>query len=318
MRLKEYARPPQQRKASVQPPGLLLVGVDVSHATHHACLGTPRGITCRKLVFPQSREGCRRFAQPLRDPRVKHSCRRLLSAMEPSGLSGQGLSDRLRSCGDAVCLVSGHAGHNHRQTMPETPRKTEEKAAYSVLDVLRQGKFFLPVARDAELQAADRLLHRHMAWKKRVRQLRNPLRAAIHLTFPALHPMSTDLTQPPAFRVLPAPPTPAALLRHGRQRFLDAWPPRQRGGQWRPQKWPPLYELAPHRLGRIDPYRLDECAIPTVAHDLADALATQPRWLDHAMALLAPRPDCPLLRQWPRSGAPTAAAILTAIGAIRQ
>ena len=90
MSLKEYARPPQKRKAYVQQPGLLLVGVDVSQAKHNACIGTQIGITCRKLAFTHSREGFRRFAQTRRDHLVKNSCRRLLIAMAPSGISWQG------------------------------------------------------------------------------------------------------------------------------------------------------------------------------------------------------------------------------------
>jgi hypothetical protein len=87
MSLKAYARPPQQRKAYVQQPGLLLVGVDVSHATHHTCIGTQTSITCRTLVFTHSREGGRRFAPTLRDHLVTTRCRRLLIAMDPSGIS---------------------------------------------------------------------------------------------------------------------------------------------------------------------------------------------------------------------------------------
>ena len=189
---------PQKRKAYVQQPGLLLVGVDVSQAKHHACIGTQLGLTCRKLVFTHSRAGFRRFEQTLRDPLVNNSGRRLLIAMEPSGISWQGRYERVRSCGYDVCLVSCQAVPNNRKTMQEATRKTDAKDAYSVLDVLRQGTFFLPVARDAERQAAYRLMHRHMALTKRGSPLRNQRRAAIHLTFPALHPMSKDLTQPPS------------------------------------------------------------------------------------------------------------------------
>ena len=123
--------------------------------------------------------------------------------------------------------------------MQEATSKTDEKDAYSILDLLRQGKFFLPVARDAELQAAYRLMHRSMALKKRVSQLRNQLRAAMHLTFPELNPMIKDLTQPTSLRFLQANPTPASILRHGRQRFLETWRPRHRCGQWRPRAVPP-------------------------------------------------------------------------------
>jgi hypothetical protein len=172
---------------------------------------------------------------------------------------------------------------NNRKTMQETTSKTDEKDAYSILDLLRQGKFFLPVARDAALQAAYRLMHRAMALKKRVGQLRNQLRAAIHLTFPELNPMITDLTQPTALRFLQANPTPAAILRYGRQHFLEKWPPRQRCGQWRPQKFQQLYDLAQQSIGLTDPYCIDEFEIPALAHDLADALAKQQLWLDHAI-----------------------------------
>jgi transposase len=317
MRLKEYGRNPKTRKEYVQQPGLLLVGVDVSQAKHSACIGTQTGIHCRKLEFPHRREGFQRFEQTLREHLVKNHCRRLLLAMEPSGIYWQGLYERLRSCGYDVCLVSCQAVHNNRKTMSETTSKTDEKDAYSVLDLLRQGKFFLPVERDAELKAAYRLMHRSMALKKRVSQLCNQLRAAIHLTFPELNPMLKDLTQPTALRFLQANPTPASILRNGRERFVDKWQPRRRCGQWPPGKFQQLYDLAKHSIGLKDPYRIDEFEIKALAHDLTDALAKQQMWLDHAIALLAPRPDFQLLRQLPRIGTPTAAAILTAIGDIR-
>jgi hypothetical protein len=55
---------------------------------------------------------------------------------------------------------------------------------------------------------------------------------------------------------------------------------------------------------------LDVFAIPALVHDRANSLAQPQLWLDHAMALLEARPDCHLLLQLPRIGAPTAAAIL--------
>jgi hypothetical protein len=47
--------------------------------------------------------------------------------------------------------------------MPDGTSKTDAKDAASVFDLLRQGKFFLPVDRDPELKAAYRLMQRHMA-----------------------------------------------------------------------------------------------------------------------------------------------------------
>ena len=317
MRLQEYGRNPNKRKEYVHQPALLLVGVDVSKAKHSACLGTQTTVSCRQLAFTHTREGFRRFEQTLRAHLVKNKCQRMLIAMEPSGIDWPALYERLKSCGYGVCLVHCQAVRNNRKTMPDGTSKTDEKDAYSIFDLLRQGKFFLPVDRDPELQAAYRLMRRPMALKKRVSQLRNHLRAAIHLTFPELNPLVKDLTQPTALRFLQVNPTPTSILRNGQRHFLETWQPRSRCGQWRPEKFQQLYDLAQHSIGLSDPYGIDEFAITALAHDLAAALAQQQLWLAKAIALLAPRTDCQGRMQWPRIGHPTAPAILTAIGDLR-
>jgi transposase len=318
MRLPEYGRNPHKRKAYVHQPALLLVGVDVSKAKHHACLGTQTTISCRKLEFTHTREGFRRFEQTLRVHMVKNGRQRLLSAMEPSGISWQALYERLNRCGYAVCLVPCHAVRHNRKTMQDGTRKTDEKDAASIFDLLRQGKFFLPVARDPELRAASRLMQRHMALKQRVSQLQNQLRAAIHLAFPELNPVIKDLTQPTSLRFLQGHPTPESVLRHGRSPFLEQWQPRRRCGPWHREKLQRMYDLATESIGLKEPYCIDEFEIKALAHALADALAKQPLWLTQALELLTPRQDFQLLMQLPRIGHPTAAAILTAIGDVRE
>jgi transposase len=316
MRLQEYGRNPNKRKEYVHHPDLLLVGVDVSKAKHNACIGTQTTMSCRKLEFTHTREGFRRFEQTLKVHLVKNGRQHILIAMEPSGIYWQALYEQLNSCGYEVCLVHCQAVRNNRKTMPDGTSKTDEKDAASVFDLLRQGKFFLPVNRDLELKAAYRLMQRHMALKKRVSQLRNQLRAAIHLAFPELNPLVKDLTQPTALRFLQANPTPASVLRHGRTHFLAQWQPRQRCGQGRPETFHRIYDLAQASIGLQDPARLDEFEITTLTGDLVDALTKAQLWLDKAIELLTHRADYQLLVQLPRMGKPTAAAILTAIGDI--
>jgi transposase len=240
----------------------------------------------------------------------------VLIAMEPSGISWLALSERLTGYGDEVCLVHCQAVCHHRKTMQEGTSKTDAKDAYSVFDLLQQGKFFLPVARDPEHKAAYRLMQRHRARKKRVSHQRHQLRAALHLPFPELSPLIKDLTQSTALRFLQTTPTPAAVLRNGRTHFLEQWQPRRRCGQWRSAALHTIYDLAQDRIGLTDPYRLNACEITALAPDLADAVAKHTMSLGKGMALLAHRPDCPLLVTRPRIGQPTAAAILTAIGDI--
>jgi Transposase len=218
MRLTAYGRNPTKRKESVHQPDRLLVGVDVSKAKHHACLGTQTTLSCRKLAFAHTREGFRRFAPTRKDHRVTNRGQRLLSALEPSGISWQALDERRNRWGSGVCLVHCQAVCNHRNTMQDGTRKTDEKAAYRVCDLLRPGQCLRPVARDPALQAASRMMRRHLARNNRVRQRRNPLRAAIPLAFPELHPRLKDLPPPTALRFLQANPTPESSLRNGRTR----------------------------------------------------------------------------------------------------
>jgi transposase len=278
----------------------------------------PNKACYRKLTFTHSREGFRKFETALSKQMDTTMCRRVLIAMEPSGIYWQALYDRLKNCGYGVCLVNCQAVRNNRKTMLDGISKTDEKDAHSIFDLLQQGKCFLPVERDPELKAAYRLMRRHMALKKRVGQLRHQLRGAIHLAFPALNSLINDLTQPTSLRFLQANPTPATVLRNGRRRFVEKWQPRRRCGQWRPETFHRIYDLAKSSIGLNDPYRIDAFEINALAHDLADALTKQQMWLDKAIALLDSRPDYQLLMQLPRIGKPTAAAILTAIGDISE
>jgi transposase len=195
-------------------------------------------VSCRKFEFTHTREGFGRFDQPLKAPLVKHGRPHILMAMEPSGISWQALDERLKRGGYEGCLGHCQAVRNNRKTMQDGTSHTADKEAYSLFALRRQGQCFLPVERAPAWPAAYRLRQRSRAWKKRVRQRRHQLRAAIPLAFPARQPLMQDLTPPTAWRFLPAPPPPASLLRHGRTHFLAQGQPRQRCGPWRPETFP--------------------------------------------------------------------------------
>ncbi len=157
-----------------------------------------------------------------------------------------------------------HAVKNNRQTMQGGISKTDKKDASSILDLLQQGKFFLPVERDPELAAAYRLMRRHMGVKKRVGQIRNQLRGALHLSFPELSNVIKDITQPTALRFLQSNPTPEFIMINGRKRFLEKLRPRRKCGQWRPEKLNLIYDLAQKSVGLRDPHRSDAFEIRTL------------------------------------------------------
>jgi len=153
--------------------------VDVSKAKHDACIGTLDSVRCR-IGFKNERAAFKGFEDAIRKNMFRNKCKRVLVAMEPSGLYWYALYNRLKSCGYGVCLVNCRAVKNNRRTMQDGASKTDKKDAYSIFDLLQQGKFFLPVERDDELNSAYMLMRRHMGLKKRVSRIRNQLRGAIH------------------------------------------------------------------------------------------------------------------------------------------
>ena len=154
MKLQDYGRCQKKRNLFVKQTDLLLVGIDISKAKHDACFDR----TNHCLTFGNHREGYQKFEAILRTTMEMTGCSRSLIAMEPSGLYWQGLYNRLRQCGFNVCLVNCLAVRNNRRTMPDGLSKTDKKDAQSILDLVRQGKFFLPVVREPELEAAYRLI----------------------------------------------------------------------------------------------------------------------------------------------------------------
>lgn len=318
MRLKDYGRKPKLRKEFVNNPMLLIVGVDIGKSSHSACFGTNSTVSSKKFDFKNSRDGFKKFEFNIRKMRKTAKCKQVLIGMEPSGLYWYGLYERLKKCGFSVCLANCMAVKNNRKTMHDGSSKTDPKDAHSIYDLLTQGKFFLPVERDPELSAAYRLMRKHMFLKKRISRLRNQIRGALHLSFPELNDVIKDLTLPTSLRFLQSNPTPESVMRNGKKRFMQKWQPRRRCGQWRPDKFNLIYELAKVSIGLKDPQRIDEFEIKTMAKDLEDAVIKAQMWLDKAIELVCQRNDFGLLMSLPRIGKPTATAILTAIGNIDE
>ncbi len=99
-------------------------------------------------------------------------------------------------------------------------------------------------------------MRKHLTMKKRISRIRNPIRGALHLALPT------------SLRFLQANPTPESFMRKGRKRFMKKWQPRRRCGQWRPEKFSQIDDLARRSIGVRDLQRIDEFEIKTMANDL--------------------------------------------------
>ena len=124
---------------------ILWVGIDISKRQHTACLGTQDQVLCRRLRFTNSRRGLERLEAAIRRVQSQSQATAVVIGMEPSGVYWKPLFAQLRLRGYQVVSVDAKAVKHNRKTLSGNGSKTDRKDAYCIYDLLRQGKFFLPV-----------------------------------------------------------------------------------------------------------------------------------------------------------------------------
>ena len=302
-------------QAEVDPSRMLWVGVDISSRQHEACVGTSDRVLRRRLTIANTRDGLAQLEAAISKEGRTIRAQAVIVGMEPSGVYWKPLAAQLRQRGYAVVLVHTKAVRHNRQTMRDGS-KTDSKDAFAIWDLLRQGKFFLPLERDAEHEAAYRLMQHYAASRRRSAQIRNQLRAVLALAFPELNERFRHLDGKTALAFLAKNPTPASIRRPGRQRFLTRW--RGPHGRWGHKFFEELYELAKHSIGLEEPTGSFEAEIQTLVAEFRRALEDQEHWFQQALARLEHRPEYPLLLSIKGIGPKIAVGLLASLGNVRH
>ena len=157
------------------------------------------------------------------------------------------LSGLLKSEDVTVCCVDPKAVKNNRKTLRGNQSKTDVKDAYSVVDLLLQGKFFFPVERDADMEMAHRLMKRYETCRVQTYRIQNRLRETVYMAFPEFEEMIVTFTKKTVIPFLKQNPTPESILNLGRETFLERWEGRH--GSWGRSRFEEIYELAKQSIG---------------------------------------------------------------------
>lgn len=200
---------------------ILWVAIDISKSRHTACLRTQDRVLRRQVRFTNTRAGLEHLEAMIR--RVQSEIQIVVLGMEPSGVYWKPLFAQLRRRGYRIVLVDPAAVKHNRKTLSGNGSKTDKKDAFCIYDLLRQGKFFLPVEQDPELESVYRRMQHYEDSRKRTGQIRNQLRALIGLAFPELNAYFKKLHAKTALAFLLQNPTPGSILRLDREAFLQRW-----------------------------------------------------------------------------------------------
>ena len=114
--------------------------------------------------------------------------------MKPAGYYWIQLYEHLTESRKKVVIVSPLAVNRNRETINVSKDKSDPKDAYNIADLMRQGKFYLPIYRDKQMRQLKRLMQIYYRLIAQRASLRCRLRGVVGYIFPELERYFTDIT----------------------------------------------------------------------------------------------------------------------------
>lgn len=235
---------------------LVLVGIDVSKASHVAALGRPSAVVGRKrrrVRLDNDLDGFEKL-----DKAIQEECSRgdglgVVCGVEPTGRYHKALCVWLEAKGYDVCLVSGVAAAANRKMTQGTWDHNDASDAENILDLLRQGRVLHRVSESdtyAELRARVRS---YRVRAKEVGRCRQKLRNTLSTGFPEVETVfNDDILHADLLRALRLYPSAKAVAREDVETFVKRSMEGWRKSGMRGRRLREAHRLATRSIGYSD------------------------------------------------------------------
>lgn len=193
---------------------MLLVGIDVGKSKHSACFMTVGGeVLRRKFAFENDSEGFSKLEQQAKFFQRGHNLEGLVYGMEPSSVYWQPLYHQLGADGGECVLTNPLWVKRNRQTYTMSPDKNDDKDAYSIGDMLKQGKFSLPLKRPRLYKLLRARLDRYDRLLEDIQRVKARFRLMLGVVFPEVEKYFKQITAESLLYLLEKWPTPAKIMK---------------------------------------------------------------------------------------------------------
>ena len=294
---------------------MLLVGIDVGKTRHCACFMVSSGkVLRRKFFFTNTIDGFNKLLRQAKFYQKKESLPRVLFGMESSGQYWIQLYEFLDLQGKRAVTVSPLAVRRNRETIDVSRDKSDPKDAYNVVDLIYQGKFYLPIYRDKQIRQLKRLMQVYHKLMQQKASLRCRLRGVVGYIFPELERYFCDITAKSMVLILENFPFPQWIRKLERKEFTCFLVKRNPRLSWKRAE--EIYDLAGRSVG----IKGEEEAVFLEIKLLLDELKRTNENIalinTKVNSIVGEREDYALLLTIPGIGPATAAGIIAEIGDI--
>jgi len=226
----------------------LLIAVDIGKIRNCACFVSSSGkVLRRRFFFTNTLDGFNSLTRLTKFYQNKEKLPATLFGMEPSGYYWIHLYEYLDLREKRVVTVSPLAVNRNRETINVSKDKSDPKDAYNIADLIKQGKFYLPIYRDKEIRQLKRFMQMYYRLITQKASLRCRLRGVVGYIFPELEQYFTDITAKTILAILEARPFPSQIKRLGKSRFVSFL--KQKNPRLPRRRAEGIYERAPSSIG---------------------------------------------------------------------
>lgn len=200
--------------------GVLVVGVDIAKRMHVAACFFPGGETIRKVRFSNDRDGFNLFYQRVEAWKKRAGCTDVVVGLESTGHYWECLAYWLADRGVKVVQVNPLHVKRSKETLDNSPGKTDRKDAILITDLVAQGKYLtLVIPRGIFAQ-----LRQLVALRKRLITEQNTglnhVHESVDRIFPELSTVFKDLSGKTARYILRHFPFPDQIVSLGYSELL--------------------------------------------------------------------------------------------------
>ena len=293
----------------------LIIAVDIGKIRNCACFASSSGkVLRRRFFFTNTIDGFNNLMRQTKFYQNKEKLPHALFGMEPSGYYWIHLYEDLVIREKTVVTVSPLAVNRNRETINVSKDKSDPKDAYNIADLMKQGKFYLPIYRDKEIRELKRFANIYYRLIGQRASLRCRLRGAVGYIFPELEHYFKDILAKSTMIILENCPFPSEIKKMGRSCFVSLLA--RENPRLSRKRIAEIYELANHSVGITGEEKATLFEIKLLLDELEDLEKNIAEVNVRVHSIVRDRDDYRLLITIPGVGPITASSAIAEIGDI--